>query len=284
MKTKYLKSAIEFLNITGDKLLSDEAKHALTFGIAERVVNNPHAFGKEDPWFIIIEDVGKICGAVIRTPPNSPILSYFCGDIGEICSSMVKSIHELAPVLPGVVGGNEIVIPFVSEWCAQYKTKVTREMTHRLYRLTELIEPEYADGFIRKAVQEDEGIVIQWATDFYMEAMGEILTDHQRQLYRDRINSGDIYLWDNKGPVSMAVRTRPTRRGISIGGVFTPPEKRNHGYATSCVAALCRELLSDYDFCLLYADLSNPVSNSIYLKMGFKEYCDSSNYYFSEAK
>ncbi|MBN1906689.1 MAG: hypothetical protein JW927_16520 [Deltaproteobacteria bacterium] len=178
------------------------AKHGLAFGIAERVMNNPHTFGEDDPWFIIIEDAGQLCGTAIRTPPNSPILSYFCGDIEEIFCFMVKSIHELVSVLPGVIGDKEIVIPFVSEWCTQYKTKVTREMTHRLYRLTELIEPEYTDGFIRKAVQEDEGIVIQWATDFYMEAMGEKLTGHQRQLFRDRINSGDIYLWDNKGPVS----------------------------------------------------------------------------------
>jgi predicted GNAT family acetyltransferase len=152
---------------------------------------------------------------------------------------------------------------------------------HRLYRLTELVEPEFADGFIRKAVHEDEDIVIRWAADFHREALGEILTDHHRQLYRDRIGTGDIYLWDDKGPVSMSVRTRPTKRRISIGGVFTPPLKRNHGYATSCVAALCRELLSKYDFCLLYADLSNPVSNSIYIKMGFKEYCYLTNVYFT---
>lgn len=284
MKTRYIKSAAEFLNIVGDKLLSDEAKHALTFGIAERVAGNPHAFSEEDPWFIIIEDAGKICGAVIRTPPISPILSFFCGDIGEVCSSMVNSIHEIAPVLPGVIGDNEILVPFADEWCKQSKTRVTRLLSHRLYRLTELIEPEFADGLLRKAMPEDEDIVIPWAIAFYKEALGETLSDHHRQLFHDRIRTGEIYLWGNNGPVSMAGCARPTRRGISIGGVLTPFEKRNHGYATSCVAALCKELLSDYDFCLLYADLSNPISTSIYMKMGFKEYSDSSNYYFSEAK
>jgi uncharacterized protein len=87
---------------------------------------------------------------------------------------------------------------------------------------------------------EDEDIVIPWAIVFYKEALGETLSDHHRQLFRDRIRTGEIYLWDNNGPVSMAGSARPTRRGISIGGVFTPPEKRNHGYATSCVAALCK--------------------------------------------
>ncbi len=280
MKTKYIKSAIEFLNIAGDMLLSDEAKHGLSFGIAERVADDPHAYGEDDPWFVIVEDAGQICGAALRTPPSSPILSYFCGDVGEVSYSMVESIHKLDPVIPGAVGNNEIVVPFVEQWCRQYKKKVKRMIAHRLYRLTELIEPGFSDGFLRKAVPEDEGVVIPWTTAFYREALGGILTNHQCQLYRERLCTGDIYLWDDKGPVAMAVKTRPTRRGISIGGVFTPPEKRNHGYATSCVAALCRELLSGYDFCLLYADLSNPISNSIYMKMGFREYCDSANYYF----
>lgn len=282
MKTKHIKSANEFLNIAGDKLLSDEAKHGLAFGIAERVADDPHAYGDNDPWFIIVEDAGQICGAALRTPPSSPILSYFCGDIEQVSSSMVKSIHELDPVIPGAVGNNEIVVPFVEQWCSLYMAKVKRVIAHRLYRLTELIEPEFSDGFLRTAVSEDEDVVIPWAAAFYREALGDILTDHQCQLYRERLGSGDIYLWDAKGPVSMAVRTRPTRKGISIGGVFTPPEKRNNGYATSCVAGLCKELLSEYDFCVLYADLSNPVSNSIYMKMGFREYCDSANYYFKK--
>ncbi len=281
MKTKHIKSAHEFLNTAGDKLFSDEVRYGLTIGIAERVANNPHTFGNDDPWFIVIEDDAQICGSIICTPPNNPILSYFNGDVEEASCCMVNSIHEFAPVLPGAVGGNVIVVPFVETWCKKYKAKVTKILAHRLYRLTELIEPEYAPGFLRKAVAEDEYDVIQWATAFYEEAMGEKLTDHQCQLFRDRIPTGEIHIWDNKGPVSMAVQTRPTRRGISIGGVYTPPEKRSHGYAASCVASLCKELLLKYDFCVLYADLANPVSNSIYKKIGFKEYCDSANYFFS---
>ncbi len=281
MKSKIVKSAHEFLDIAGDKLLSDEARHGLAFGIAERVMIDISAYGEDIPWFVIIEESGQILGTAVCTPPNSPILSYFFGDIEEVSSCMVKAVHELDPALPGVIGTNDIVVPFAEQWCWKYRAKIVRKIAHRLYRLTELIEPEFARGFLRKAVPGDDDLVIQWVTCFYREALGETLNESQRKLYRSRISSGDVYLWDNKGPVSMAVSSRPTRRGISIGGVFTPPLKRNYGYATSCVAALCKELLSKYDFCLLYADLANPVSNSIYMKMGFKEYCDQTNYYFA---
>ena len=69
---------------------------------------------------------------------------------------------------------------------------------------------------------------------------------------------------------------------MTVGLVYTPPELRRKGYATACVAGVCREILkSGYDFCALYTDLSNPTSNSIYIKIGFKPVCDSVQYTFS---
>jgi hypothetical protein len=36
-----------------------------------------------------------------------------------------------------------------------------------------------------------------------------------------------------------------------------------------------------YKFCMLYEDLSNPTSNSIYKRISFEEFCDSVEYTFS---
>jgi predicted GNAT family acetyltransferase len=69
---------------------------------------------------------------------------------------------------------------------------------------------------------------------------------------------------------------------MAIGSVYTPAALRQHGYATSCVAGVCRAILkSGYAFCTLYTDLSNPTSNSIYMKIGFKPVCDSVQHTFS---
>ena len=79
-----------------------------------------------------------------------------------------------------------------------------------------------------------------------------------------------LYIWDCNGPVSIAKTTRPMRNGISVTAVYTPPEQRNKGYATLCVASLTKKLLSErYSFCSLFADQSNPTSNSIYAKIGY---------------
>ena len=63
--------------------------------------------------------------------------------------------------------------------------------------------------------------------------------------------------------------------------MYTPPEYRRKGYASSCVAALSKTLLDKgYQYCFLFTDLANPTSNSIYQKIGYKPVCNVSNLKF----
>jgi len=271
-------NARAFLDSAGADLLTDEIRHSLAYGIAERVVLDAHAFGPDDPWFLILENSGRTCATAIRTPPHRPILAHLCGDADSVCSALIRSIHEIDTGIPGVVGEKELADRFTREWCAAYGSKVKSVMAQRIYRLTELVEPIFDHGAMRNATMGDTELVESWAAEFHREADGAEPSPTLRELYRERILEGSVYLWENGVPVSMAISARPTRNGISIGTVYTPPEHRNRGYATSCVASLCKRLLCEYRFCVLYTDLSNPVSNSIYKRIGFKEYCDSAQY------
>jgi predicted GNAT family acetyltransferase len=80
----------------------------------------------------------------------------------------------------------------------------------------------------------------------------------------------------------MAVAHGATPRGIRIGYVYTPPDRRRRGYAGACVAELSRRLLAaGRAFCVLYADLSNPTTNALYQRMGYKPVADVTDYYFT---
>ena len=58
---------------------------------------------------------------------------------------------------------------------------------------------------------------------------------------------------------------------VRIGPVYTPQKRRGRGYASAATAALSRRLLeSGAQEVLLYADLANPVSNSIYQRIGYR--------------
>ena len=66
--------------------------------------------------------------------------------------------------------------------------------------------------------------------------------------------------------------------------MYTPPELRGRGYASACVAALsARELDEGRRFCFLYTDLSNPVSNAIYQRIGYTPVSDVVDYRFEAA-
>ena len=79
--------------------------------------------------------------------------------------------------------------------------------------------------------------------------------------------------------MSLAVSKGPTPNGIRIGPVYTPPEQRGHGYASACTATLSQMMLdSGYRYCFLFTDLSNPTSNSIYQKIGYRPVIDIDRY------
>ena len=53
--------------------------------------------------------------------------------------------------------------------------------------------------------------------------------------------------------------------------MYTPPERRGCGYASTCVAALSQRLLdSGYRRCFLFTDLANPISNRLYRRLGYQ--------------
>ena len=68
------------------------------------------------------------------------------------------------------------------------------------------------------------------------------------------------------------VSTNPAVAGVvRIGPVYTPPEARRRGYASSAVAAVSRDALgTGAHTCMLYTDLSNPTSNKIYADVGYR--------------
>jgi predicted GNAT family acetyltransferase len=68
--------------------------------------------------------------------------------------------------------------------------------------------------------------------------------EDKREVVTRRVADETIYLWDDGGPVSMAMKTRPTLNGISVSYVYTPPEYRRRGFATACVAELSRLCLA----------------------------------------
>ena len=77
----------------------------------------------------------------------------------------------------------------------------------------------------------------------------------------------------------MAQTSRQLAHGTAVSGVYTPPERRGKGYAQNTVTAICRErLAAGMEYCTLFVDRRNPISNRVYRKIGFETLEDCREY------
>ena len=81
-----------------------------------------------------------------------------------------------------------------------------------------------------------------------------------------------IVVWEVDGTAVALAGASVSSPGIArVGPVYTPPEHRRRGYATSLVAAWTAQLLGrGMRRCVLFTDLANPTSNSIYQAVGYR--------------
>lgn len=143
---------------------------------------------------------------------------------------------------------------------------------HVLEKVQEPLRP--AVGRLRPADRSERHLLAEWMRAFSEEA-GLLGGDRAVELVDAQLAHGRLFVWDDHGPVSMA-GTAPRVSGVArVGPVYTPPEHRRCGYATSMVAAVSRHALADgADRCMLFTDLANPTSNRIYAEIGYRRVAD----------
>jgi predicted GNAT family acetyltransferase len=133
--------------------------------------------------------------------------------------------------------------------------------------------------------EADRKLLTEWFMAFTKEALGEDIGPQGAGRSLDAyLGTEGLYLWEDGQAVSIAGRSRPTPNGTTVNYVYTPPQHRNRGYASACVAALSQLLLDEgYRYCFLFTDLANPTSNKIYRAVGYEPVCDVDEYEFGQA-
>jgi predicted GNAT family acetyltransferase len=182
--------------------------------------------------------------------------------------------------VPGVVGPKGTTQVFAGYWKIKTGKSSRLKISQRIYACEGVAVPVYSRGHFRRAIESDEAL-LDWAGDFCRDAGIEDEVDYMKARIPDEIAKQSLFVWDNDQVVSMALVQRETAHGICVSMVYTPLHLRKLGYATSCVAALTQQMLDvGKRFCCLYTDLTNPTSNAIYQKIGYKPICDSEDLVF----
>ncbi len=221
---------------------------------------------------------GVVDGAATHTPPYGLLLPDLTGDAVE---SLVRLLHDDEHrALPGVTGPSRTAEAFAASWSARTGVAARVAMRERMYLLVDVIAPgRPVEGELRTTVEGDVPLIARWIEAFAAEA-GTVPTDYV-QWARTRLTSVRIWRRDDGVDVSLVASSPPVAGVARVGPVWTPPEHRRRGYATAAVAALSTALLdSSVSACMLYTDLANPTSNSIYQAVGYRPVGDVLRYAF----
>ena len=275
----------EFLEVAGEFLARREAEHNLIFGICSAIRLSPEVYVDDPPQFLTVADgAGRVVAASLQTPPQNVVVSQV-DDPGAI-DMLVDALVADAP--PGVLAPAEVAARFLSRWTARTGEVAHLEVAERIFRLERVVAPRRpAAGSWRLATPGDRELIAEWVVAFATEAM-----PHQPPI-ADALGVADrwiarinrlLYLWEDEGRVVSVVGAGgETPNGIRIGPVYTPPDARGHGYATSLTAAASADQLErGRRFCFLFTDLANPTSNAIYRAIGYEPVCNMDQYRFEQ--
>ncbi|MFF2612445.1 GNAT family N-acetyltransferase [Kitasatospora sp. NPDC058046] len=268
----------EFRDQAGAFLAARPAENTVLLTIAHRLAESGLTVFGEPPVFgwWRAEQGGPVAGAFLQTPPFAPRLSFMSPATAAELATGLAAAGAGFTTVAGVGGGAEAVRAFAAAWTAATGTEQSVRVDERLYRLGELTDPPRPPaGRHRLAGPADRELAIRWYQEFLAEVEVE-LPDVPRAV-DERTANGCLHLWEDDGrPVALA-GSSPVLAGMSrIGPVYTPAESRGHGYGTAVTAAVSAHLLAHgATEVLLYTDLANPTSNSIYQQIGYLSVEDS---------
>lgn len=265
-----------FSGAAGEFLRSHPVLHNLILTIVDRRLTE-----SEPGHYWVAFRGAEVVGAALQSPLAYP--ATIVPMEPEVAVAIVDAIAEAGISLPGVNGDVATSASFAGRWTERRKAAAVPTQGQRLYELAELAranEVAFVEGRLRKADAQDRDLAVAWLQEFDTEAhvpQRDIESFIDTALMAER-----VWLWDAEGPASMAIGSKPVEGVVRISGVFTPRENRTCGYAAACVHGLS-SLLTDAGYrCILYTDLGNPTSNSIYRRIGYKAVSEGICYRFDE--
>lgn len=264
----------DFLRAAGDFLGRREAEHNLIFGICANLAADP-GFPTAPPYLATVARAGRIVGAALMTPPWNLVIS--CADDPATPGALADDLGAAGVLVPGTVGPVEVARAFAAAWCGPRGLTPRRTVAERIYRLERVVPPVGVPGRVRVATETDRGLLVDWVDAFLGEALERRNPSEASVLVDRSLRTGTRtwYLWEDGQPVSVAASAGPTPNGIRIGPVYTPPERRRHGYASAATAAASQaELDQGRRYVFLFTDLANPTSNKIYQQIGYEPVMD----------
>ncbi|MET7481321.1 GNAT family N-acetyltransferase [Streptomyces sp. NPDC005648] len=266
----------DFLARAGDFLRSRPGPHVMQLTWAERVrARGVAAFGAEAAVFGVLEQAGEVRGTFYRLLPRGLGLSPLTPEQAE---ALAARLAALGHSVPSVSADHATATAFAEAWQRHTGATPARSDTQvRLYGLGTLTPPDpMPAGRSRLLGEEDVAEAVFWCGQF-AEAVGEDVTVDAGTWAHTRFADKRYILWETPDgtPVSVAGMNPVIGGQVQVDVVYTPSALRGHGYAGAATTEATRAALAaGAKDVVLFADRSNPTSNALYQRLGYRTLAD----------
>lgn len=277
MLTVTMHDARAFLDRAEAWLLRSEAEHNVVLGNALLLLEGVSAW--RPPFYLAtVERGSEVLGCVMRTPPDGLLLTSVPLDALPIVAAQLAGMYT---TLEEAWGPEDVVTAFAELWAHGHGVRWSIQGRYQRYAASRVVPvARPAPGTLRNGGDADRGLLRRWGSDYAAETPTRV--DVPR-FFETMLERRRLYLWDDGEPCSLATLSGFTPNGARVSAVYTPPEFRNRGYASTAVAAVMEKALEERRFCVIMADLANPVSNGIYRKLGCRPLNEIVHVSFSKA-
>jgi len=272
----------EFYHDTYDLFMRHEAQNLILLGnlIIGHEGKDKTDWRDPEKWLMAtVSDAHGIKLTALMTPPHNITLYATDNAVDSRALDCLAEALQDHPI-PGVMTEKALAEDFAQKYTARKGLTFRTTMGQRIYELRAVNPAVRQFGTLRLFDERDLHFLPYWLEAFraaHTYGNTEMSIPQDMESYRYRLSTKKLYVLEDDGvPVSMAGYTREMQTAIGVAFVYTPPYFRGRGYASSCVAQLSQRALDNgFTKCVLYTDLANPTSNSIYQKIGYKPICDS---------
>jgi len=212
---------------------------------------------------------GTVVGCAALTSPWNLVVSPMPR---EAALALGRHMADTHPDMPGITGVRDVVNAVVESLGLDYEPRIAMVDTVRV--IDEFVPPAHEiAGSPRRADDADRDRLIAWLIQFGLDAS---LPLHDVEASVDsRLDARAFWFWEVDGrPVALAghapVVPTPAGNVGRIGPVYTPEAERGHGYAAAITSVVVRHLQPQCSVIMLYADATNPTSNGVYDRLGFR--------------
>jgi len=241
----------------------------------------------------VLENEKGLFGAVLEEEKTFLLFCNIAPHNFIIHVVMQDNIAQTSMALADFLGNSHIMISGINarhdvcqSFMEQYKKHINCTFVEKLgmdiMEIRKVNDIKPVEGSQRLALPEEAKLIAGWIIQFQIEALTSEM-DYEAALNKAMklIDDNKIYLYENSDQevVTMAVASRKLVHGMAITYVFTPEEYRGKGYAAANMYYLSKELLEQgFEFCTLFVDKKNPLSNRAYEKVGYKILEDNYEY------